>query len=1538
MKNEVDNRSTLGPVNNATQNFDSEDSQLNTNDVENLAPNVTNSYIEMGNSWSFQALPKTVTKNNTTQNINSTDTKEVLTPNCANWYKSGLSRCALTANIARSKNKVSNWMTPLPVNKTAQDINKASSNIPPKDFQHLAPNFENSNNKICNILTSEHVNNVTQYPNIESSSVPAKNFHNLVPNVRNPNIGVPSRLAPELANHTSPNLNVANSNSNTQHTLAPNIALSQNNVSNWLAPNSLNNTTQNINMTLSSVPAKDHQILAPNVGNDKVCNSMIPKSLNHPTQNHRNAASSVPSKDLQISAPNVTNSYKGISKLISSNPINATSQNLNTEGSNAAAKILNILAPNIVNINRVNFTTQSKDSANLNCAEHNITENNCKPVSQVPQNAASTSKILNNYWPMTSSVSAEQDNPILALQSLVIAVQNINRSNSNASANVLNILPSNVAHTKSVSSSKDASEVDYSLTENNSKPIAYGVQHLEAADNNATAKGMAPNAAHSNGENFSSQSKDSGNVAFTIGENNCNTAFNVSQNRAFTSEISIRNNSALLSGNNNSQVCAKTPSASLEQCATVYNKTTSRALSSPGSNVMYHGLAPNVAPSNGDNITTPQSKGSGDAEYNQGENNIAAANNTVSSKIPESSNSALLSQKSNSETSAKTSIGSSEQNEDESSNTTTKDLSSPNSNVTSQGQNNVAPIVAHSPAENFTPQSKVSKDAQHNLARNNNSTSPKTFQNPGLAPKISERHNNSSSSGSLEQEDNSSTNEIEKGSITYWTRTRRRTTKNFQNSLSTPNVMDSYCEDSTQHSDSEQEFSNSESEWSGGSENESSSGSSSSSDEDIPLANYKRKRINRQKQQGSKRSFIPSGRKNLETFKVSVHKGNGCKTQKHQAVKRPNYEPGQQQIIETKNGPGRYTAPNTTQGSFECNAGNQRSLAVKPPAIKTAFDFDVSDEEAEDSDNNSKNEEQTNYTSVSKENDRRLTTPKASITPGTLLTNYGTPLSQTKPVTSTNLPPKSALDFDDESSEEEENPHHHTSIGSLVEKDDKIAIRLKITTSASGHFKSALDFDNENSEEEEDGETRTIGSSMQKNVTSPTRAKTTTTTSASGPPKQALDFDKENSEEEDEIRRVRSSIHKKVTSPTRAKTTTTTASGPPKQALDFDKENSEEEDDIRTVESSMQTNATSPARAKTATTSASGSPKQALDFDNENSDKDDEGNSDSETPTSEEEEPHKLILEHSRIPLLTVEDYDNLIAKWKPSLECKLCDVTCSKFTLLREHFAEQHPNSQEGYIECCHKQLRYRYEIVEHIYYHTARAAFKCHLCCVTFYKKSSLIQHNEELHSDSPKPRKTYECKKCGKSFIKLSYFQIHPEFCGGKPKHDQNKTRVVCDICGKSYKDKPDLKVHKAMYHNDERHQCHICDRIFPVKPNLDNHLTRVHTMERAFNCKWCPKNFREPSARLVHYKKVHTDLFKAERANRREQCEQKRYKCTECDKVYRTSFALLEHKISQHEGNTSRYKCKYCSKGYKYSSNLAAHVQRVHPEKYNGKVKK
>lgn len=90
----------------------------------------------------------------------------------------------------------------------------------------------------------------------------------------------------------------------------------------------------------------------------------------------------------------------------------------------------------------------------------------------------------------------------------------------------------------------------------------------------------------------------------------------------------------------------------------------------------------------------------------------------------------------------------------------------------------------------------------------------------------------------------------------------------------------------------------------------------------------------------------------------------------------------------------------------------------------------------------------------------------------------------------------------------------------------------------------------------------------------------------------------------------------------------------------------------------------------------------------------------------------------------SIKELDDIIAQWRPDLECVVCQETYSTFTLLQDHFRKQHPGV-ECYISCCRSKFAGRYDIVEHSRYHNDPNAFKCEFCGRCFARKRALNGH---------------------------------------------------------------------------------------------------------------------------------------------------------------------------------------------------------------------
>lgn len=96
----------------------------------------------------------------------------------------------------------------------------------------------------------------------------------------------------------------------------------------------------------------------------------------------------------------------------------------------------------------------------------------------------------------------------------------------------------------------------------------------------------------------------------------------------------------------------------------------------------------------------------------------------------------------------------------------------------------------------------------------------------------------------------------------------------------------------------------------------------------------------------------------------------------------------------------------------------------------------------------------------------------------------------------------------------------------------------------------------------------------------------------------------------------------------------------------------------------------------------------------------------------------------------SVEELDKIIAKWRPRLECEVCNNNESlSFTLLQQHFSNAHPGVK-CYISCCKFKFTGRHDIEEHIRYHKNPNAFKCEFCERNFTSKRNLNRHERTKH----------------------------------------------------------------------------------------------------------------------------------------------------------------------------------------------------------------
>ncbi|XP_026004986.1 zinc finger protein 260-like isoform X1 [Astatotilapia calliptera] len=137
------------------------------------------------------------------------------------------------------------------------------------------------------------------------------------------------------------------------------------------------------------------------------------------------------------------------------------------------------------------------------------------------------------------------------------------------------------------------------------------------------------------------------------------------------------------------------------------------------------------------------------------------------------------------------------------------------------------------------------------------------------------------------------------------------------------------------------------------------------------------------------------------------------------------------------------------------------------------------------------------------------------------------------------------------------------------------------------------------------------------------------------------------------------------------------------------------------------------------------------------------------------------------------------------------------------------------------------------------------------------------------------------------------------------DTGRKSLQCDICGKSFKKKCQMKEHYKIHTGEKPFTCNTCEKSFAQKSTLLRHMT-VHTEERLFSCHICGKTFRQRGNLMIHLR-IHTG--------------ERPYSCTMCEKTFSQSSHLLGH-MRSHRGEKP-HQCDHCGKCFSESSSLKLH---------------
>ncbi|XP_020893662.1 zinc finger protein 143 isoform X2 [Exaiptasia diaphana] len=261
--------------------------------------------------------------------------------------------------------------------------------------------------------------------------------------------------------------------------------------------------------------------------------------------------------------------------------------------------------------------------------------------------------------------------------------------------------------------------------------------------------------------------------------------------------------------------------------------------------------------------------------------------------------------------------------------------------------------------------------------------------------------------------------------------------------------------------------------------------------------------------------------------------------------------------------------------------------------------------------------------------------------------------------------------------------------------------------------------------------------------------------------------------------------------------------------------------------------------------------------------------------------------------------------------------------------------------IDGCGKQFSTTYRLKAHNRSHTGDT-FRCEEdgCSKSFITHSDLTKHVRTHSGEKP-----YRCEheNCGRVYTTAHHLKVHERaHTGEKP------FKCSFEDCDKAFATGYGLKSHTRTHTGEKPYKCvhDDCHKAFKTSGDLQKHI-RTHTGERPFKCPYegCGRAFTTSNIRKVHIR-THTgerpyicEAMGCGRAfasatnfknHSRIHTGERPYICQVhgCNKRFTEYSSLYKHHVV-HTHNKP-YTCNICNKTYRQTSTLANHKRTAHGE--------
>ncbi|XP_033209660.1 zinc finger and BTB domain-containing protein 24-like isoform X2 [Belonocnema kinseyi] len=197
---------------------------------------------------------------------------------------------------------------------------------------------------------------------------------------------------------------------------------------------------------------------------------------------------------------------------------------------------------------------------------------------------------------------------------------------------------------------------------------------------------------------------------------------------------------------------------------------------------------------------------------------------------------------------------------------------------------------------------------------------------------------------------------------------------------------------------------------------------------------------------------------------------------------------------------------------------------------------------------------------------------------------------------------------------------------------------------------------------------------------------------------------------------------------------------------------------------------------------------------------------------------------------------------------CNICNMTFTIQHNLKRHCKRWHENPLRLYhlpkvCEVCKEEFPRRYLLLAHMKEAHNRLLYKCELCEKSFSEPMKLRRHvNSTVHQK-------FFCTICTTAFGSQEELKEH------KTTHFPF-SEYKCDICGKKYVTKRNLRTHISDHMKSTIIMCSYegCNRLYYFQRNLDQHIRTFHLGEK-WTCPSCPAQLASKQKLRIHIEKIH-----------------------------------------------------------------------------------